>query len=132
MNILGYTTTDENGLSFELLIDGCPLGELIGAKDFAIPHWLFKDGIRELPHRGITEDRIVTVCSCGEYGCAHTNCQQLDDGDAVVLCNFDGDTSKTGTNNRFSFSRCNFESVLSEIEEKARTYRQSCGWGPSI
>jgi hypothetical protein len=70
MNILSYRSTDHNGLSIELLVDGQPLGDLIGARDGDIPYWIFKD---DLPHAGghDPELRIVTVCSCGEYGCGH-------------------------------------------------------------
>jgi hypothetical protein len=30
MDILSYRCTDDNGLSFELLVNGRPLGELVG------------------------------------------------------------------------------------------------------
>ena len=65
MNTLSYRQTDDNGLSFELLVDGEPLGAMVGARDSAIPYWIVEDDLPHLPPHGEEPDpeiRIVAVC----------------------------------------------------------------------
>ena len=118
MAILGFQSTKENGLSFELLVDGQPLGMLIGARDTAIPYWIIKDDLPYLPPHGKQHDpeiRIVCVCSCGEYGCGHTRCRVVHEGDNVILRNFDVDVSREGSKKEFHFSLVNYKEVIAEI-----------------
>ena len=64
MNILGYRVSDQNGLSFELVFDGKPLSELIGARDTPIPFWLFKKGMTDLPPYAPERGDEVRVVPC--------------------------------------------------------------------
>ena len=52
MNALSFRTSTENGLSFELLVDGEPLGKLIGSRDTEIPFWLIDDDLPYFPPSG--------------------------------------------------------------------------------
>ena len=60
MNTLGYCTTEENGPSFELLVDDLPLGEMVDAKDNAIPFWIIDDdrSIRWVLEKALTRESI--------------------------------------------------------------------------
>lgn len=123
MHILDYRCTDENGLSFVLLVDGQALGELIGARDSAIPYWIINNDLPHLPpseEEADPEIRIVTVCSCGEYGCGHTRCRVVAEGDTVTFRDFDLDVDAVGRGRVFQFSRSNYESVVSDIARRAR------------
>jgi hypothetical protein len=84
MNTLGYRCTEDNDLSFELLLDGQTLGALVGARDTAIPYWIIENDLPHWPPRGEPHDpeiRIACLCSYGEYGCGHTLCRVIRDGD---------------------------------------------------
>jgi hypothetical protein len=123
MNTLAFRTTEENGLSFELLVDGLPLGELVGAQDMAIPFWIIEDDLPYWPPHGERRDpeiRIVCCCSCGEYGCGHTRCRVIREGDEVVFQDFDLDASPEGRRKVFRFSAENYQAVVSEIVARAR------------
>lgn len=118
MNTLAFRTTNENGLSFELLVDGRPLGELVGAGDLAIPFWDVVDDLPRWPPHGESRDpdiRIVCCCSCGEYGCGHTQCRVVREGDVVVLRDFDFDASPEGRRQVFRFPTANYDAVVAEI-----------------
>ena len=52
MPTLGYRCTEDNGLSFELLVDGQPLGDLVGSRDTAFPYWIVEDGLPRWPPLG--------------------------------------------------------------------------------
>jgi hypothetical protein len=123
MPTLGYRCTEDNGLSFELLVDGQPLGALVGATDTAIPFWIIEDDLPYWPPHGRQRDadiHIVCVCSCGEYGCGHTHCRVIREGDEVVFRDFDVDVSAEGSRREFRFSRANYEAVVAEIVSRAR------------
>src|SRR5437016_5491116 len=114
MNTLSFRCTEQNGLSFELLIDGRPLGELVGAKDWAIPFWDVDDDLPHWPPRGPNRDpeiRIVCCCSCGEYGCGHTRCRVIRERDEVVFRDFDLDASPEGRRQIFRFPAANYQAV---------------------
>src|SRR5690606_16416216 len=49
---LSYRCTEDNGLSFELLVDGDPLGDLIGSSDTMFPYWIVEDGLPRWPPHG--------------------------------------------------------------------------------
>ena len=89
MNVLSYECTDDNGLSFLLLVDGEPLVRLLGSLDWAIPYYLLLFG-DDLPCGSRCDGkkgpdiRIVAVCSCGEEGCGSTPCRVTPEGDTVV------------------------------------------------
>ena len=122
MNTLAFRTTDENGLSFELLVDDRPLGELIGAGNWAIPFWDVEDDLPRWPPHGENRDpdiRIVCCCSCGEYGCGHTQCRVVRRGDAVVFRDFDFDASPEGRRQVFRFPAANYDAIVAEIVARA-------------
>jgi hypothetical protein len=126
MNTLSYRWTEDNGLSFELLVDGQPLGALVGARDTAIPYWIIEDDLPYCPPHREPHDpeiRIVCVCSCGEFGCGLTLCRVNREGNEVVLRDFDCDASAEGTRREFRFSRPNFEAVIGEIVHRAREHQ---------
>jgi len=126
-NALDFVTTDDNGLSFVLMVDGIPLAQHIGAPDKAIPYWLF-DGSRPpgLPLLGNQDPalRIVAVCSCGEYGCGCSSCTVRVGPATVTFEKFDGDVSPTGRNVVFVFTTADYEATTSKIAERALEYQK--------
>jgi hypothetical protein len=127
MPTLTYRCTDDNGLSFELLVDGEPLGALVGSRDTAFPYSIVEDGLPRYPPFGTPDDldaRIVCVCSCGEYGCGHTGCRVTREGDEVVFNEFDFDVSREGARKLFRFALANYEAVCKDIAEFARQQRE--------
>ena len=119
MSVLSFTTSDENGLSFDLLIDDVPLRNLVGGAN-GIPYWIFEGDLPYLPLFGDSsaierEERIVCVCSCGEYGCGHTSCRVIKDSDTVIFRDFDNMVSSEGQKKQFRFSRQNYDAVVAEI-----------------
>jgi hypothetical protein len=126
MNKHGYRCTDENGLSFERLVDGEPLGQLVGARDTAIPYWIIEDDLPYYPPHWETHDpeiRIVAVCSCGEYGCGHTQCRVIRSEASVILREFDMDCTAEGRQRQFEIARDSYDFVVSQIVAKAREQR---------
>src|SRR5262245_11495944 len=122
LNSLSYRCTDDNGLSFVLLVDGKPLGELVGAQDWAIPYWDIVDDLPRWPPHSNSRDpeiRIVCCCSCGEYGCGHTQCRVIREGDEIVFREFEYDASTEGRRQVYRFTRGNYENVVSEIVRRA-------------
>ena len=94
MNQLDLELNDENGLSFRLLVDGVPLGTLVGNKDTVdIPYWLIAASGPMLPSydESDPEIHIVAVCSCGEYGCGSVTCRMRSEGGTIILHAFEGD-----------------------------------------
>lgn len=115
---LSCRQNDDNGLSFELLVDGVPLGDLVGAKDTCIPYWIFKDDLPTFPPHDADPDsdvRIVCVCSCGEYGCGHTRCRVVFEENVVVFRDFDSDVTPEGRKLEFRFELSDYRSVIEEI-----------------
>ncbi len=127
MPTLSYRCTEANGLSFELLVDDQPLGALVGSRDTAFPYWIVEDGLPRWPPQGPPDDpevRIVCVCSCGEYGCGHTQCRVIHEGDDVVFHEFTFDVTSEGAQKEFRFGAANYEAVGKEIAAKAREKRE--------
>jgi hypothetical protein len=126
MNTLDYRCTKDNGLSFELLVDGQPLGALIGSIDLAFPYWIVENDLPHWPPHGTPRDpeiRIVCVCECGEYGCGHAQCRVLHEHDSVIFRNFDFDVSSDGREKEFRFAAANYKAVVDEIVQMARAKR---------
>ncbi len=125
LNTLSYRCTDDNGLSFELLVDGTALATLIGSQDSQIPYWIIDDNLPCYPPDGAPDDpevRIVNVCSCGEYGCGHAECRVVHEGESVIFCDFDGNVTRAGAAKRSHFSRANYDQVVREIVRRASAY----------
>jgi hypothetical protein len=127
MNALSYHRTQENGLSFELLVDWQPLGALIGSQNHALPYWLLENDLPHWPPYGSHPDpeiRIVTVCSCGEHDCGHTQCRVIHADEQVIFRDFDFDASPEGRKQAFRFTRANYEAVVTEIARLAREFAE--------
>lgn len=124
MNVLDYRTSDENGLSFALLVDGQPLGDLIGATEIEIPYWYFNDDLPPYPYWEEPDRRIVTVCSCGDDGCSHTDCRVIKEDAIVVFRDFVSDVSHEGRQKIFQFSRSNYDAVVAAIIREANEYAE--------
>ena len=132
MNTLAYRISEQNGLSFELLVDGEPLAALVSAPDLEIPYWIIHNDLPTFPPGADGADphiRIIAVCSCGEYGCGHTRCRvKRTDDDSVVLHDFDVVCSPEGRKQQFEFSRLNYDTVVGEIAELARKQQERDAW----
>jgi hypothetical protein len=129
LNTLSYRKRDNNDLSFELIIDGSPFGDLIGEPDMPITYWYFLDeGFdRQLPRSSWRDDgrRLIAVCSCGESGCGHVDCLVELGTELVIFKNFGGDTARDRMSDmEFRFSVENYQMVLSDIVNTAREYHQ--------
>jgi hypothetical protein len=125
VNTLSFRTSTENGLSFELLVDGQSLASLIGAGDSEIPYWLVEDDLPYFPPFGEERNlakRIVTVCSCGEYGCGHAQCDFSRKDGVVEFSKFDWDVSAVGSTKVFRFSASNYEDVVKQIVALAKAH----------
>lgn len=127
MATLSFRCTDDNGLSFELLVDCQSLGALVGSRDTAFPYSIVEDGLPRWSPYGPSDSpnvRIISVCSCGEYGCGHAQCHVTRDGDEIVFSQFDCDVSREGAGREFRFSTENYETVCKEIVDLARQRRE--------
>lgn len=135
MPTLSYRCTEDNGLSFELLVDGEPLGALIGSRDTAFPYWIVEDGLPRWPPHGppdVPDVRIVCACSCGEYGCGHAQCHVVQVGEEIVFRGFDLDVTREGARREFRFAAANYDAVCKGIAEHARQYREQDVDGPPL
>jgi hypothetical protein len=134
MNVLDYRTSELNGLSFELLVDGQPLGELVGSWDTEIPYYFISDDLPYYPPIGEDHDsefRIISLCHCGEFGCGHTKCRVIKGEDTVVFRDFDvNTTSVEGSRRVFEFPRSNYDAVVADIVQKASAYASNSGAAP--
>jgi hypothetical protein len=120
MNRFGYRESMNNGLSFELLIDGDFIGLLVGGEKGGIPYWAVGE---DLPTPGVEESgrRVVSVCGCGEYGCGNTSCLGEVGGDLVRLHSFGGVVSKPHA--VYSVGAEEYRGVIAEIVAKAKARR---------
>ena len=126
MNTLAVQVLQENGLSFELLVDGEPISKHLNDGNGGIPHWIVGDGLPTWPPTGTNADaavRIVSVCGCGEYGCGHTRCAIRRDGEVVVFENFAGDVGSRGSGFRFVFPASEYDEVSSVMAERTLEYK---------
>ena len=125
MNTLSFQSSSDNGLSFELFVDDKRLGDLIGDGNEGIPYWIIEDDLPSWPPHGEPRQekvRIISVCSCGEYGCGHTRCSVEIKADSVVFSKFAGDI-KDGEQWVFVFPRQNYCEVVSKIVQRASEQR---------
>lgn len=125
MNVLGYKSDDKQYFSFELLVDGKPLGELTGSQHQNIPYWIFEDDLPYFPphspeFRTDEKIRIVTVCGCGEYGCGHTQCRVVREGNEVIFIDFHGDLTPRSEPKVFRFIAENYDNVIAAILKEVR------------
>jgi hypothetical protein len=130
MSALAYRSSSDNGLSFDLLVDGVPLGEVLGDGNEGLPYWIVEDDLPYWPPHGTPRDpeyRIVTVCSCGEYGCGHTRCRVIRTADTVTLRDFAGDVPADAAARVLTFSRSDYDRVVSGIVAETRHWRERNG-----
>ncbi|MDQ6786949.1 MAG: hypothetical protein M3033_09095 [Acidobacteriota bacterium] len=126
INILSYETCEENGLSFELILDGKPLADYVKFKDTKIPYWIIDKG---LPRYGFDiedkiDERIVAVCSCGEYGCDCVLCEVQFDNQFVTLKGFRRERGSDLKQVEFKLNSENFHDIESKISKDAEKYNQ--------
>ena len=123
MNTLDFRESMDNGLSFELLIDGTPLGDLVGGERGGFPYWLVDGDLPRWGEDASSGRRIVCVCECGEYGCGHTSCLVELKGEVVRFREFEGAASKPGK--LFVVSVMKYRSVVSAIVARANARREA-------
>jgi hypothetical protein len=100
-----------------LFVDDIPLAKQVNYDDSLIPHWNADKGIPTLPPYETSvssNERIVAVCNCGEYGCDCLTCKMEIGPDFVIFSSFEnrGNTSDV---KKFKFSFDNFRDVDSQI-----------------
>jgi len=110
MNVLSYRTTEDNGLSFDLLVDGEPIQHLCESDSIGVPYWYLENGLTPITVMG-TEHRIVAVCGCGETGCGFLDCIVTENEEEVTFDFFDGKLI-------FKFAMENYRQVLDEIAQE--------------
>jgi hypothetical protein len=116
MNLLSYKTSKLNGLSFELLVDGKPLAEYVGFKHTAFPYKIVKIGI---PIYRWTDEKIVAVCDCGEYGCDCVLCKVKISDHVVIFSDFRRERGSDLSQVEFKFSSDNFLDIESKIKSES-------------
>ena len=110
MNVLSYRTSDINGLSFDLLIDGESVHEIFASDTVGVPYWLLEGGLTPMTIMD-QQYHIVSVCDCGEAGCGVIACKVSEDGDEVTFNDFKFMESDLS----FKFSAENYHQILDEI-----------------
>lgn len=118
VNILGYKFFDENGGSFQLLVDEISLAQRVDYEDALIPHWIIDKGIPTIPPYQTPElisERIVAVCSCGEHGCDCITCQVQIEKDFVIFSDFERPGYSRVIDKTFKFTKENFQQVESQL-----------------
>ena len=130
MNTLSVDVSNDNGLSFELLVDGKPMGEVLGDGNEGIPFWIVKHGLPTYPPTGESADsliHIVSVCGCGEYGCGHSRCTIIQRESTVEFSGFEGDVGTKGAALRFEFPLSQYKAVCELISEKTHEHLSAEG-----
>ena len=122
MNSLSVAISSDNGLSFDLLIDGISISEILGDRNAGIPYWISERGIPTWPpydQKDNSNTLIVTVCNCGEYGCGHSRCKVKIEEEVVTLYDFQGDVGQKGKTFIYSFPKTEYLGVMKFISENS-------------
>lgn len=130
LNVLSYRSLEVHGLSFELMVDRKPMGEIVGTADTAVPYWLFKTGVALRPlsrlENGYTEKCVVAVCPCGTFGCSCISCNVVQSWDRnIIFRDFVTDSRSSCLPFNllmFSFSLDNYTSVLKSVFDDIRVF----------
>jgi hypothetical protein len=134
MNTLSFRTTEDHGLSIELLIDGQSLVELVdlGDKesgDTLMPYYDFEGGL-PLGYWGADDPSIkcIGVCVCGISGCGRAECRVVREGDVIVLRDFSGCVNphmaeKKKEGKEFRVTSANYDSVIADIMKQVADYQ---------
>lgn len=128
ISILSYKYFDQNGGSFELVVDDVSLAEQIDYEESLIPSWIIDKGIPTFPPHEIpekTSERIVAVCGCGEYGCDCTTCQVVIENDFVIFNNFKRPGYSRVIDKTFKFTKENFQEVENQLSIEAEKIKKS-------
>ena len=134
MNTLSFRTTEDHGLSIELLMDGKPLVELVDLADpttgdTTIPYYMFV-GDLPLGYWGVDDSsiRCIGVCCCGCSGCGAAECRVVRGGNEVVFRDFSGcvnpefpQENKEGK--EFRITSANYDSVIADIMKHVLDYQ---------
>ncbi|MCA1594067.1 MAG: hypothetical protein LC754_15735 [Acidobacteria bacterium] len=130
MNILSFRTTEDHGLSVELLIDGQSLVELVDLGDTLIPYYYF-EGNLPLGYWGADDPsiKVIGVCSCGEAGCGSAECRVVREGDTVAFRDFSGCVNpnvvqKKKEEKEFRVTPANYDSIIAEIIKQVADYQR--------
>ncbi len=128
MNTLSFRTTEDHGLSIELLIDGQPLVELVDLGDTLIPYYDF-EGDLPLGYWGADDPSIkcIGICICGHAGCGAAECRVMREGDVVVFRDFSSCVNpkfpeKNKERKEFRVTSDNYDSVIAGIMDEVSDY----------
>jgi hypothetical protein len=126
-NHLDYRITDNNDLSFELLVDGKMIERMEESDVRSIPYWLFKG--QDLPsfihNFKQREWHVLGVCSCGEAGCGSAGCTLEKDEKVVTFREIFVDGFDFPDEYQIRFTRENYESVISRIVDEIEKFENS-------
>lgn len=129
MNTLSFRTTEDHGLSIELLIDGQPLAQMFpDDPDTKIPYYDFEGGL-PLGYWGQEDSSIkcIGVCICGHSGCGRTECRVVREGETVVFRNISSCVNphhpeKDG-GKEFRVTSANYDAVTADIMKQVLDYQ---------
>ena len=129
MNTLSFRTTEDHGLSIELLIDGQSLVELVDLGDPLIPYHYF-EGDLPLGYWGADDPSIkcIGVCVCGISGCGAAECRVVREGDVVVFRDFSGCVNphvarRKKEEKEIRVTSANYDSVIADIMKQVADYQ---------
>lgn len=119
MNQLSFAITDDNTLSFALLVDGQPIVQPNDPKEALLTAWLCDAGIPISPDHEPAGSRVlIAVCSCGEYGCGNSNARLERKNGRVRLFDFEG--SGVDGLTEYQFDEAQYDQVSHQIGTLAR------------
>ena len=107
----------EPELSFELIIDGIPVGQLLKTNENEIPHWYFDKEEFSSYYSDFHKKtfHLIGVCSCGESGCGQLGCEVVKEEDFIILENLFNDGFRYKPELKFTFSRGNYNEVIRKM-----------------
>jgi hypothetical protein len=123
MNLLSFRLCEIDFPGFVLVVDDQPLAKHVGSAESAIPYWLV-DGDLSPAHSDESDEcfRIIGTCTCGDFGCGGTMALITKSPEAVTMTNFTYGVPPEHQAKLFSFTRSNYDQVLSEMSSQARMF----------
>jgi len=126
---VSFSIAQEHHLSFDILIDGQRMGQLVGPPHYGpVPHWLFQDGALPTISSAAEEDMaltVVAVCSCGYVECGYTACRIVPIDDTVILDEFEIDGIRCESSPDFEVPRHQWDQAMQDITWTIRNHRRS-------
>ena len=113
-------------ISFELLIDGETISDLLKTNNKTIHYYYFENDLPSYFHSYRNKEiHIIGVCSCGIDSCGSATCV-LDKGEDLVAFReiFNGGL-EFPKDFEFRFSRENYDSMIKEVIEQANKYKRN-------